>query len=149
MADMVNTALKGHRVTKTYETEDGTKREYKDISYSFFANPMNGDVGKSIGPTAIKNSILSIIKTNHNERLFDPEFGTGLNALLFEQMNPITAERIRTAIQNAVAAHEPRANILKITVVPQEEQNRYKVGIIFDLSTEVEAQAIEILMERA
>ena len=52
MAEFVNTALTGHRETKTYieKDEEGNvvrQRQYKDVSYSFFANPMNGDVGKA------------------------------------------------------------------------------------------------------
>ena len=68
MADFVNTALTGHRETKTYIEKDeegketGFRKQYKDVSYSFFANPMSGDVGKALGPTAVKNSILSVLK---------------------------------------------------------------------------------------
>ena len=149
MAEFVNTALTGHRDTKTYVTEDGTRRQYKDVSYSFFANPMSGDVGKALGPTAVKHSILSILKTNFHERLFQPEFGSNIRALLFEPMNPLTVERIKEAVETAVANHEPRANVLNVNVTPDEENNRYKVSVIFDLSTETEAQLLETLFERA
>ena len=53
-------------------------RTYKDLSYSLFANPMSGDVGKKVGASAVKGAILSILKTNYNERLFDPEFGSDI-----------------------------------------------------------------------
>ena len=145
MAEFVNTALTGHRDTKTYVTEDGTRRQYKDVSYSFFANPMSGDVGKALGPPAVKNSILSQLL----ERLFQPEFGSNIRALLFEPMNPLTVERIKEAVETAVANHEPRANVLNVNVTLDEENNRYKVSVIFDLSTETEAQLLETLFERA
>ena len=123
-------------------------RTYKDFAYSFFANPMSGDVGKKTGASAVKSAIVSILKTNHNERMFQPEFGSNIRALLFEQMNPITEQRIKTEVENAVRNHEPRAEVLGITVDRQEEQNRYLVSILFNISSEAEPQKLETYFDR-
>ena len=117
-------------------------RTYRDIAFSFFANPMSGDVGKKLGASAVKQAILSILKTNHNEHLFDPEFGTDIRGSLFEQMNPITEQRMRKKIEVAIARHEPRAEVLGITVNAQEEQNRYEVSILFNVASVAEIQKI-------
>ena len=123
-------------------------RTYKDFAYSFFANPMSGDVGKKTGADAVKSAIVSVLKTNHNERMFQPEFGSNIRALLFEQMNPITEQRMKTEVENAVRNHEPRAEILGITVTGQEEQNRYLVSILFNVSSEAEPQKLETYFDR-
>ena len=123
-------------------------RTYKDFAYSFFANPMSGDIGKKTGVSAVKSAIVSVLKTNHNERMFQPEFGSNIRALLFEQMNPITEERIRTEVENAVKNHEPRAEVLGITVEGQEEQNRYLVSILFNVTSEAEPQKLETYFDR-
>ena len=123
-------------------------RTYKDFAYSFFANPMSGDVGKKTGASAVKSAIVSILKTNHNERMFQPEFGSNIRALLFEQMNPITEQRIKTEVENAVRNHEPRAEVLGITVDGQEEQNRYLVSILFNIASEAEPQKLETYFDR-
>ena len=123
-------------------------RTYKDMAFSMFANPMSGDMGKKTGAGAVKGAILSILKTDFNERLFQPEFGSNIRALLFEQMNPITVERIKKEVERAVTANEPRANIQLITVTPEEDKNRYKVSILFDLSTELENQLITTYFEQ-
>ena len=123
-------------------------RTYKDFAYSFFANPMSGDVGKKTGANAVKSAIVSILKTNHNERMFQPEFGSNIRALLFEQMNPITEQRMKTEVENAVRNHEPRAEVLGITVTGQEEQNRYLVSILFNVSSEAEPQKLETYFDR-
>ena len=117
-------------------------RTYKDISYSFFANPMNGDMGKKTGANAVKGAIYSILKTNFNERLFAPEFGTNIRGLLFEQMNPITEQRIKKEVESAVARHEPRAEVLGISVKAQEEQNRYEISVVFNVASEAEPQKV-------
>ena len=105
-------------------------RTYKDLAFSMFANPMNGDIGKSTGATAVKRAIVGILKTNFNERVFQPEFGSNIRALLFEPMNPITEERMRTEVEEAVKRHEPRAQVIGVTVEAQEDQNRYVVKLI-------------------
>ena len=117
-------------------------RTYKDMAFSMFANPMSGDVGKKVGASAVKGAILSILKTNYNERLFDPEFGTDIRGSLFEQMNPITEQRMRKKIEAAIARHEPRAEVLGITVKAQEEQNRYEISVVFKVASEAETQKL-------
>ena len=123
-------------------------RTYKDVAFSMFANPMSGDMGKKTGASAVKGAIVSILKTDFNERLFQPEFGSNIRALLFEPMNPITEERIKTAVEDAVKAHEPRAQIIGITVEGQEEQNRYLVSVVFNVASEAEPQKLETYFER-
>ena len=117
-------------------------RTYRDLAYSMFANPMSGDIGKKTGASAVKGAIVSILKTNFNERLFAPEFGSGIRGLLFEQMNPITEQRIKKEVESAVARHEPRAEVLGITVKAQGEQNRYEVSILFNVASEAEVQKL-------
>ena len=123
-------------------------RTYKDMAYSMFANPMSGDMGKKTGAGAVKGAIVSILKTDFNERLFQPEFGSNIRALLFEPMNPITEERMKTAVEDAVRAHEPRAQIIGITVEGQEEQNRYLVSILFNVTSIAQPQKLETYFER-
>tara|TARA_B100001778_G_scaffold333726_1_gene342977 strand:- start:3510 stop:3899 length:390 start_codon:yes stop_codon:yes gene_type:complete len=123
-------------------------RTYKDLAFSMFANPMSGDIGKSTGATAVKRAIVGILKTNFNERVFQPEFGSNIRALLFEQMNPITEQRMKIAVEEAVRRHEPRAQIIGVVVEGQEEQNRYLVKVLFNLSSESEPQELETYFER-
>jgi len=117
-------------------------RTYIDMAFSMFANPMSGDIGKKTGASAVKGARVSILKTNFNERLFQPEFGTGIRALLFEQMNPITEQRLKKEVESAVARHEPRAEVLGVSVKAQEEQNRYEISVLFSVASEAEVQEI-------
>ena len=117
-------------------------KEYRDLAFSMFANPMSGDIGKKTGAAAVKGAITAILQTNFGERLFAPEFGTGLRGLLFEQMNPLTEQRMKKEVESAVARHEPRAEVLGVTVNGQEEQNRYKISVLFSVTSEVETQKL-------
>ena len=117
-------------------------RTYKDMAYSMFANPMSGDVGKKTGAAAVKGAIVSILKTNYNERLFNPEFVTDIRGSLFEPMNPLTEQRMKKKVEVALARHEPRAEVLGISVKAQEEQNRYEISVVFNVASEAEPQKV-------
>ncbi|MBL4738276.1 MAG: GPW/gp25 family protein [SAR324 cluster bacterium] len=117
-------------------------KEYRDLAFSMFANPMSGDIGKKTGAAAVKGAIVSILKTNFNERLFAPEFGSNIRGLLFEQMNPITEQRMKKEVESAVARHEPRAEVLGVSVKAQEEQNRYEISVVFNVASEAETQKL-------
>ena len=117
-------------------------RTYRDIAFSFFANPMSGDMGKKTGASAVKQAIVAILKTNHHERLFNPEFGSDIRGSLFEQMNPITEQRLKKEVESAVARHEPRAEVLGISVKAQEEQNRYEISVVFNVASVAETQKL-------
>jgi len=123
-------------------------RTYHDFSFNFSHNPMSGDVAKKSGAAAVKSAMLSIMKTNYNERLFQPEVGSGIRALLFEPMNPITEERLKQEVKDCLERSEPRATILGITVQGQEDKNRYQVSILFSVSTETEPQKLETFFEQ-
>ena len=117
-------------------------RTYRDIAFSFFANPMSGDIGRRTGAAAVRQAIVAILKTNHHERLFNPEFGSDIRGSLFEQMNPITEQRMKKKIEAAIARHEPRAEVLGVSVRAQEEQNRYEISILFNVASVAEVQKI-------
>ena len=123
-------------------------RTYKDFNFTFAHNPMSGDLGKKTGANAVKAAMLSIMKTNYNERLFQPEVGSGIRALLFEPMNPITEERLKQEVKDCLKRSEPRATILGVNVVGQEDKNRYKVSILFTISTDTEPQKLETYFEQ-
>ncbi|ABK98001.1 GPW/gp25 family protein [Pelobacter propionicus] len=56
----------------------------------------------------IRESLRILLSTIPGERLMHPEFGCGLNALMFEQMNESTVTALKDAIDRAVLFYEPR-----------------------------------------
>ena len=125
-----------------------SNRDYKDFSFNFSHNPMSGDVAKKTGSAAVKSAMLSLMKTNYNERMFQPEVGSGIRALLFEPMNPITEQLLKQEVIDSLKRSEPRATVIGVTVEGQEDQNRYVVKVLFNLSSEAEPQELETYFER-
>ena len=57
-------------------------------------------------------------------------------------MNPITEQRLKKEVESAVARHEPRAEVLGVSVKAQEEQNRYEISVVFNVASEAETQKL-------
>lgn len=86
-------------------------RTFTDLDLNFIANPVTGDVSRRFDENAVKQSVKSLILTNHYERLFHPEIGSQVNSLLFEPFSPLTKVMMERAIINTLNNFEPRIEI--------------------------------------
>ena len=121
---------------------------FKDLDLDFTTNPITGDVVTVKDSTSVKRGIRNILLTEEGERLMQPELGSGIRNMLFEQMTDINAQRLETEVLSAIEAWESRAEVLSIVVTPEEENNRYRVAVTFRIINELEEQALEIFLSR-
>jgi phage baseplate assembly protein W len=68
----------------------------------------------------IRQAIRIILGTNPGERVMRPDFGAGLNALVFEPINTTTMELVRNRVREALVDWEPRIDVetVKVTTDP-------------------------------
>ena len=121
---------------------------FQDLSLDFTAHPVTGDVARVKDTTSVKRGIKNVLMTDNGERLFNPEFGSGIRNLLFEQMTDLTAQRLESEVKSAIDAWEDRAELLAIIVTPEEEYNRYRVAVTFRVINELEEQEMEVFLKR-
>ena len=121
---------------------------FKDIDLDFTANPVTGDVVTVKDSVSIKRGIKTVLLTEEGERLMQPELGSGIRNMLFEQMTDLNAQRLETEIVSAIEAWEARARIIAIVVTPEEEYNRYRVAVTFRIINELEEQELELFLQR-
>ena len=93
----------------------------------------NNDVAKTVGLASVRNSILGIITTTKGTRPFQPDFGCGINELLFENMNPLTSDTLNKSITSAVNTYEPRVSNINCTVNPIYDDNTIIITIYFSV----------------
>ena len=109
---------------------------FKDISATFQTNPLNSDLIAIKNETAIARSIRNIVFTLPGEKFFDPDFGSDISAALFENIDPTSAEFIRTQITAAINNFEPRVNLLDVVTAPYYDQNAFNVSIKYEIILE-------------
>jgi phage baseplate assembly protein W len=124
------------------------KKSYADLSFDFTANPQTGDVATVKDAVSVKRGIKNVLLTAPFERLFQPEFGSGIKNILFEPMTPLTEQRLSDACEDAIDAWEKRASVIDIAVISEEEYNRYRVAIKFSINNSLETEQVDVFLNR-
>mgnify|MGYP003340935497 CR=1 FL=1 len=121
---------------------------YSDIDFTFTKKPVVGDIALSYDSQAVIRSIRNILLTRHYEKPFNPDFGSNIDAILFEMVSPLTASSLETEIRAAIENYEPRANINDVVVNALPDQNAYNVTLSFYIENATLPTTVTLLLER-
>ena len=110
---------------------DRNVRQYTDLDLFFNKKATSKDISKVTDIQAVKRSIRNLVLTNHYEKPFHPEIGSGVRGILFEPMTPITAHVLTLHIENVIENFEPRAKLISVSARPNLDRNEYECTIDF------------------
>ena len=124
-------------------------RQYIDLDLFFGKKSVSKDINIVTDIQAIKRSIRNLVLTNHYEKPFHPEIGSGVRDMLFELMTPLTAHVLTRLIEDVIVNYEPRAKIVGIDVLPNLDRNEYECTIsFFVVNAPTELVDLTIFLER-
>ena len=106
-------------------------KSFKDVSMSFKFNPLSGDLIALKNENAIARAVRNIVLTTPGEKLFDPDFGSSVSEILFENVDDITAVSIEDEIKSSLKNYEPRVELINVTVDPNFDANQFDVRITY------------------
>ena len=108
-------------------------KRFKDLSMSFKYNPLSGDLIALSNENAIARAVRNIVLTSPGEKLFDPDFGSSVSEILFENVDDITAVSIQDEIRNCLNNYEPRVDLVNVDVNPNFDENQFDVKITYKI----------------
>tara|TARA_R100000742_G_C4254600_1_gene72619 strand:+ start:365 stop:766 length:402 start_codon:yes stop_codon:yes gene_type:complete len=121
---------------------------FKDISASFKVNPLNYDLVPLKNEQAIARSVRNIVFTIPGEKPFNPEFGSNVTAILFENVDEVTAVTIQDEIYDSIRLFEPRVNLLNVAVNPDYDNNTFEATISYEIvGLDVPPQQLEFVLQ--
>ena len=124
-------------------------RQWKDLDLFFSRKLGSDDVNTLTDVTAVKRSVRNLILTNHYEKPFHPEIGSGVRDMLFEPMTPLTAHVLTRKIEDVIVNFEPRARLIDVTAWPNLDRNEYECTIsFFVVNTPTELVDLTVFLER-
>jgi phage baseplate assembly protein W len=127
--------------------QERRSKGFKDISATFKINPINSDLIGLVNYNAIARSVRNLILTVPGERPFNPVLGSGVNALLFNQLDNITSSSIKNEIITTLENFEPRIELNNVIVAPNAEQHRFDVTIqYYIVGIPLDVQEIQIAL---
>jgi phage baseplate assembly protein W len=106
---------------------------FKDISISFQVNPLNYDLIAIKNETAIARSVRNLILTRPGEKFFNENLGSRISQSLFENLDDISANIIRSEIENTIKTYEPRVELIDVKVIPDYDNNSFDVVISYNI----------------
>ena len=124
------------------------KSTYVDIDVDLKKHPVTNDAVIVKDDYAIKQSVENIVMFEYNEAPFHPERGTDLKRVLFEPIDIATTMYIKDAITNSLKAYEPRIDLLEVVVVPDEDNQRYGIDIVFVIKGREYDSTISFVLSR-
>ena len=106
-------------------------KSFKDLSMSFKFNPLSGDLIALKNENAIARAVRNIVLTSPGEKFFDPDFGSSVSEILFENVDDITAVSIEDEIKSCLNNYEPRVELIDVVVDPNFDENQFDVLITY------------------
>ena len=122
--------------------------DFKDLDLDFIAHPTTGDITKKVGVEAIKRSVRNLVLTNFYDRPFRSYLGSGAQKMLFDNMNPLTANFLSDAIKEVITNYEPRVVVENVVVNMVPDENGYVATITFKIVNNDQPVSFNLFLER-
>jgi len=122
---------------------------FKDLNVTFKPHPVTGDLIVKKDDAAIKQSVVNLLLTSKGERPFQPDLGSKLRDILFENLDVATAAEIGRDIRSTLNQFEPRITLIGLDVDVNFEDNGFDVALEFEIiGREDFPVAVEFFLER-
>lgn len=130
-----------------FKAERNLSRQFRDLSIGMLPNPNTEDFAMVKNENAIKQSVKNLILTQFGERPFQPENGSRLKSMLFENFDVFMIEDLKDEIITTVRRLEPRVTINAVRI-NYDDGNELEVEIDYTIIGETLVQTVDFLLER-
>lgn len=124
------------------------KKLYSDIDPTFTRTPGKNDIALSFDELSVIRALRYLLLTKNYERPFQPNFGSGIQKMLFEPINPLTASQLKVEIMTTISNHEPRVNLQNVIVTERVDNNAYRVTLEFFIGNNSTPTELTLILER-
>lgn len=124
------------------------KKLYSDLDFTFTRTPGRNDIALSYDEMAVIRSVRYLLLTKNFERPFQSNIGSRIESLLFEPVDALTAQSLKSEIETVIDNFEPRVSLVQVTIYEKPDDNAYSVTVQFYIGNNVEPTAINLILER-
>lgn len=82
---------------------------------------------------AIKNNIINFLLTGKGERFMNPNFGSGIRNLLFENINEGALDATSNSLRQELETYFPQIKINELTINPDTDRNAINITFAYQL----------------
>jgi phage baseplate assembly protein W len=107
---------------------------FSDIDLKFIPHPTTKQVKNLDAKTAIQRALNHLLFTRQGEKLYNNDFGVGIQDYIFELNNFIQEDLLRTNIRNQIVNYERRVILEDVTV--EQDLNNITINISYRLKSD-------------
>jgi phage baseplate assembly protein W len=104
---------------------------YVDFDLNFARHPIKRDINVLTNEAAIVASVRNLVLTSKFETPFEPEFGSNVRKVLFENWSPALDALLAQLIAEVIQQYEPRVDLQQIDVTFDDDEAGYSIRIHF------------------
>ena len=121
---------------------------FSDFFTDFSRSPTSGMLTRKTNEDAGKQSVRNLLLTDKYERPYQPQIGSNIRALLFENWTPATGEIMKQYVQEVFDNFEPRAELVNCAVQANDSLNSIIVKIWFRLINSESIVEFDVILKR-
>lgn len=95
----------------------------------------------------IRYNLINFLLTNPGERVFNPTFGAGLRARLFEQIESDSLDDIQQSIATQLNNYFPQIEVVELVIIPQPQYNSISIKFSYRLLRSNDNDEISITVQ--
>lgn len=104
-----------------------------DLDMNFTRNLFTNDINVLEGEAAIRRALKNLVLMKSGDKPFHPEINTGITELLFENVDTLIIEELKTRIRNAIYRYEPRVSAARVDVQYNIDRNAFQVKVLYTI----------------
>ena len=110
--------------------DDTIDRAFLGVGWAFpLAGDSSGEVNLAAAEEDIRQSVRIILGTAPGERVMRPDFGAGLQALVFEPISATLIALVKHRVEEALVVWEPRIDTITVGVTADPPRGRLLIAI--------------------
>jgi len=108
---------------------------YRDFDLNFQIHPVRKDINILTDADSVVAAVRNLVLTNKFEVPFNPNEGSNLRKMLFENWSPAIDAIIAQLIAEVIQIYEPRVTLTEVDVTFDEDSAGYFIAIKFFINT--------------
>lgn len=127
------------------------KREvYSDLPVNLNPDPMTASLSKLTNEESVKRAVRNLILTEFGERFYQPEIGSRVRTLLFENASNgnFLLEKLDSEIRRTIEQKEPRVQLIDVQTKSWPDDYSLSVNIIFTIINRIEPINLDVILRR-
>ena len=121
---------------------------YSDFFVGLDIHPGKKDLARATNENAIKRSIINLLLTDYDERIYQPNLGANLKYLLFEPADGETLSLMRQQIDTCLSKFEPRMNVQSLQLETSADEQQINITLVFNTVTITKPITINLILNR-